>query len=145
LLPQSFEQAAVVRQFGQDLFHLRYDIVLIRKRHLVAHLWMNDISRPAEVHNYRYGAACESFEDYSTAEVSYRWKHERISRSQVREDFRMAEPAAEDNSLLDPKRFHKLLEAIPLPAVADHGEARQAVPQKRSRRAQGKIASLPRN
>src|SRR5439155_6300127 len=61
------------------------------------------------------------------------------------EDFRMAEPATEQNSLLDPKRPGQLLEAAPLWAIADHGKAGQIASQKGSRRAQSKITSLSGN
>ena len=51
------EPVPIVRQFRQNLFHLRHDIVLIRKRHLVPYLWMNDISGSAEVRDHRYGTS----------------------------------------------------------------------------------------
>jgi hypothetical protein len=86
---------------------------------------MNDIAGPAEVHYHRYGAGAESFENYARTIVAKRWKHEHISGSEVLEDFRMTEPAAEENSLLNPKRPRQLLEAVPLPAIADHGKAGQ--------------------
>ena len=54
----------------------------------------------------------------------------------------MAEPAAEGNSLLDPKRSHELLEVVPLRAIADHGKVGQIVSQEGSSRAQSKITSL---
>ena len=57
----------------------------------------------------------------------------------------MADPAAEGNSLLDPKGSRKLLETVPLRAIADHGEAGQIASQKGSRRAQSQIASLAGN
>ena len=106
---------------------------------------MNDISGSAEVDDHRYGAAGESFEDHARTVVAKGWKHEHISRSQAPEDFRMAEPAAEGNSLLDSKRSCELLETLPLRAVTDHGEAGQIVSQKGSSPAQSKIASLPGN
>src|SRR5262249_48193406 len=73
------------------------------------------------------------------------WKHEQIGISEALEDFCMAEPAAERNSLLDPKGSCKLLEAVSLRAIADHGKAGQVAAQKRSRRAQTKITSFPGN
>jgi hypothetical protein len=57
----------------------------------------------------------------------------------------MAEPAAKENSVLDPKGSRKLLEAVPLRAIADDGKARQITSQEGSRRAQGKITGLPGN
>ena len=145
LLSQLLEPIPIVREFRQNLFHLRHDVALIRKRHLVPHLWMNDISGPAEVRDHRYGATGESFENHACTVVANGWKHKHIRRSQAPEDFRMAEPAAEGNSLLDPKGFHKLLKAVPLRAIADHGKAGQIVSQKRSSRAQSEITGLPGN
>lgn len=86
---------------------------------------MNDISGTAKVRDHGYSARAESFENYACTIVAKRWKQEHISRSQVPEDFPMAEPAAEDNSLLNPKRPGKLLEAAPLRAIADHGKPGQ--------------------
>ena len=57
----------------------------------------------------------------------------------------MADPAAEGNSLLDSKGSRKLLKAIPLRAIADHGKAGQIASQKGSSRAQGKITSFTGN
>jgi len=42
---------------------------------------MNDISRAAEVHNHGYRAGRESFEDYATAEIANRRKHQHVRRS----------------------------------------------------------------
>jgi hypothetical protein len=114
-----------VGEFRQNLFHLRHDINLIRKRHLVPYLWMNDISGPAKVRDKGYGASGKRFENYACTIVANGWKHHHISRSQVPEDFRMAEPATEENGLLDPKGYRKILEAVPLWAIADHGKAGQ--------------------
>src|SRR6266446_3955247 len=106
---------------------------------------MNDISGAAEVRDHRNGASAEGFENYACTIVAKRWKHEHISRSEVLEDFRVTEPAAEENSLLNPKRPRQLLEAVPLWTIADHGKSGQIAAQKRSRRAQSKITSLPGN
>jgi hypothetical protein len=103
---------------------------------------MNDISRAAEVRDHGYGASAKGFENYAGAIVAKRWKHEHISRSEVLEDFRMAEPAAKRHSLLDPKGFCEPLETVSLPAIADHGNAGQIAAQKGRRRAQSKITSL---
>ena len=100
---------------------------------------------PPKVDDHRYGSAGESFEDHPRTVVAQRWKHEHISRSQAAEDFRMADPAAERNSLLDSKRPHELLEPFPLRAVTDHGEPGHIASQKWSSPAQSKIASLPGN
>src|SRR5437870_7393239 len=132
-------------QIRQNLFHLSHDIILSRKSHLVPYLWMNNISGPAEVRDHRDGASAEGFENYACTIVAKRWKHEHISRSEVLEDFRMTEPPAEENSLLDPKGSHKLLKAVPLRSVTDHRKAGQIAAQKGSRRAQSKITSLPGN
>src|SRR5881227_4167557 len=126
-------------QIRQNLFHLSHDIILSRKSHLVPYLCMNDISGPAEVRDHRDGASAEGFENYACAIVANRWKHEHISRSEVLEDFRMAERAAEENSLLNTKRPRQLLEAVPLWTIADHGKAGQIAAQNGSRRAQSKI------
>src|SRR5436309_8521724 len=132
-------------QIRQNLFHLSHDIILSRKSHLVPYLWMNDISGPAEVRDYRDGASAEGFENYACAIVAKRWKHEHISRSEVIEDLRMAERAAEENSLLNTKRPCQMLEAVSLWSIADHGKAGQIAAQNGSRRAQSKITSLSGN
>src|SRR5262245_34612722 len=106
---------------------------------------MNNISGATEVCDYRYGASAESFENYACAIVAQRWKHEYISRSQAFENFRMAEPATEENSLLDTKAPCKVPEAVPLRTIADHGKPGQITAQKRSRRPQSKITRLPGN
>jgi hypothetical protein len=64
---------------------------------------MNDISGAAEVRDDRHSASGEGFENYACTIVAKRWKNEHISRSKVFEDFRMAEPAAEENSLFNSK------------------------------------------
>src|SRR5262249_38750342 len=115
------------------------------KSHLVPYLWMNDISGAAEVRDYRYTSSAEGFENYACTIIAKRWKHEQISRSEALENFGMAEPAAERNSLLDPKGSCKLLETVSLRAIADHGKAGQVASQKRSRSAQTKITSFPGN
>src|SRR5579859_7856841 len=104
---------------------------------------MNDISGPAEVRHHGYGACAESFENYACTVVAKRRKYKNISNPQPPEDFRMVEPPAERNSLLDPEGSHQLLEAIPFRAIADHGKAGQTASQKRSSRTQAKITSLP--
>src|SRR5271170_244360 len=57
----------------------------------------------------------------------------------------MAEPTAEGNSLLDPKGSHKLLEAVPLRAIAYHGKAGQIISQEGSSRAQSEVTCLSRD
>src|SRR5262249_55298413 len=106
---------------------------------------MNDISGAAEVRDHGYTSGAEGFENYACTIIAKRWKHEQISRSEAFEDFRMAEPAAERNILLDPKRSCKLLEAVSLRTITDHGEAGQVTAQKGSCRAQSKITSFPGN
>jgi hypothetical protein len=106
---------------------------------------MNDVSGAAEVRDNRYGTSAESFENYACTIVTKRWKYKDIGRSQVSEDFRMAEPAIEGSILLDTEGSRKLLEAVPLRAIADHCKAGQITSQKGSRRAQSKITSLPGN
>jgi hypothetical protein len=145
LSPQLLEPITIVGQFRQNPIHLRHDVALIRKRHLAPHLRTNDIPRPAEVNDHRYGATGESFENYACTIVANGRKQQHISRSQAQEDFRMAEPAAEAYCPLDSKGCRKLLEAIPLRAIADHGKVGQIASQKGSSRAQGNIASLPGN
>ena len=137
-----FKKLPISREIGQNLFHLRNDIALIGKGHLVSDFWMNDISGPAEVRDHRYGASCESFKDHACTEVANRWKHHYIRGSQPPEDLRMANPTTEGNSLLDPKGFHKLLKAVPLRAIAEDGEAGQIVSQKGGGRAQREITSF---
>ena len=132
-------------QIRQNLFHLSHDIILSRKSHLVPYLWMNDISGPAEVRDHRDGASAEGFENYACAIVAKRWKHEHISRSEVLEDFRMAERAGKGNSLLDAKGSHELLKTLSLGTIANHGKAGQIAAQNGSRCAQSKITSLPGN
>jgi hypothetical protein len=103
---------------------------------------MDDISRAAEVCDYGYCAGRESFEDYACAVVANGWKHHQVSRSHAPEDFRMANPTTEGNSLLDFKGSRELLEAVPLRAIADYGEAGQIGSQKGSYRPQSKITGL---
>src|SRR6266576_1111074 len=119
--------------------------MLSRKRDLVPYVWMNDISGAAEVRDKWYSASGEGFENYARTIVAKRWKHEHISRSEVLEDFRMTEPAAEENSLFNPKRPRQLLEAVPLWPITHHRKAGQVAAQKGSRRAQSKITSLSGN
>src|SRR5271163_4493284 len=106
---------------------------------------MNDISGAAEIHDHRYNADREGLKDHASAEVADRRKHHHISRSQARQDLRMAKPTAEGNSLLDPKESHKLLEALPLRAIAYHGKAGQIVSQEGSSRAQSEVTCLSRD
>src|SRR4029077_3977612 len=101
-------------QFRQNLFYLRHDVALIRKRHLIPHLWMNDISGAAEVRDHRYGANRESFKFQACTEGANRWKYQHVGRSQALEDLHMANPATERNSLFDLKGPRKLLESVPL-------------------------------
>src|ERR1700732_3918526 len=106
---------------------------------------MDGITGPAEVHDHRYRAGRKSFGDHAWTVVAKGWKHKHVSRSEAAEDFRMADPPAERNSLLDPKGSCELLEAVPFRTVTDHGEAGQVASQKWSSRAQGEITSLPGN
>jgi hypothetical protein len=124
-----------VDHFRQNLFHLRHYVVFVSQRHFEANFRINNVPRPAEVRDNGYGASGERFENYACTVVANRWKHEYISRSEVLEDFRMTEPAAKKNSLFDSKRSYKLLEAVSLWAIADHGKAGQITAQKWSRRA----------
>jgi hypothetical protein len=88
---------------------------------------MDDVSRPAEVHDHRYRSGCKSFKNYTRPVVANGWKHKHIRRSQARKDVCMAEPPAKGNILFDAKRSHKLLEAVSFRAVADHSKAGQIV------------------
>src|ERR1035438_254588 len=106
---------------------------------------MNDISRPAEVRDHGDSAATESFEDYAGTVVAQGRKHKHIGRSQALQDLGMAEPAGEGNSPVDSNGSHKLFEAAPLRAVANHGKAGQTTAQEGSGRAQSKVACLPGN
>src|SRR6266849_10503167 len=109
----------IAREIRQDLFYLRHHIALIGRGHLVPYLWIDGITGPAEVHDHRYRPGRKSFKDYACAVVANGWKQHHVSRSQAPEDFRMAEPAAERNSLLDPKGSHELLKAVPLRSVTN--------------------------
>src|SRR5207245_102467 len=122
-----------------------YKVALIRKRHLVPHLWINDISGPTEVRDHRYGAPGESFENDACAEVANRWKHQHIRGAQAPEDLRMAEPAAKGHSIFDADGFRKLLQAVPLRAIADHREASQSTSHEWGSRAQRQIARFAGN
>src|SRR5687767_9558939 len=106
---------------------------------------MNDISGAAEVCDHGHSTTGERFEYDACAIVAKRRKHEHISRSEALEGFRMTEPAAELNGVLNPKRLRQLLEAVPLWTITDHREAGQIAPQKGSRRAQSQITRLPGN
>src|SRR5258705_5661673 len=120
LSPQLLEPAPIVGQFRQNPFNPRDDVILGRQRDLVPHLSMNDISRPPEVRDHRNSAGSECFEHDACAVVAKRWKHEHISRSEALDGFRMREPAAELNGLLNPKRLRQLLEAGPRRATTHH-------------------------
>ena len=87
MLSQTLKKVTVVYEFLQNLFHLQDDIALIRKTHFVPNPWMNNISGSAEVRNHRYGATCESFENYACTIVTNGWKDKDISRSHASEDF----------------------------------------------------------
>src|SRR3982074_874851 len=106
---------------------------------------MNDISGPAEVHDHGYGAGRESFGNYAWTVVAKGWKHKHIRRSHAAEDFRMAYPTTEGDSLLDFKGFHQLLKVAPLRAVTNNGEAGHVASQKRGGCAQREITSLSGN
>ncbi len=113
--------------------------------YFVPHLRIDGIPGSAEVHDYRYCADRERLKDHTSAEVPNRWKYEHIGRSQTAEDFGMAQPAAESNSLFDSKGFRELFKRLSFRPVADHGKAGSIAPQKRSSRAQSKITSLSGN
>jgi hypothetical protein len=104
---------------------------------------MDDITGAAEVGNYWYGAARKSFKDYPCAVVTNGWKHHHVSSSQALQDFPMAEPAAEKNSLFDPKRSREPLKVASLRSVTHHSKAGQIVPQEGSSPSQSKVAGLP--
>jgi hypothetical protein len=106
---------------------------------------MDDISGAAEVRDHGYGTGAESFENYARTIVAKRWKHQYVSRAKMFEDFRVAKPAAEENSLLDPKRPRKVPEAVPLWTIANHGKPGQIASQKGRSCAQSKITSLTGN
>jgi hypothetical protein len=74
LLSQALDKVAIVHELGQHPFHVRNEIVLIRERHLVSDLGMNNIAGPAEVGDNRDGATGESFENYARTVVAKRWK-----------------------------------------------------------------------
>src|ERR1700730_8153669 len=97
---------------------------------------MNDIPRSAEVHDHGYGTGRESFENYACTVVSKGWKHKHIRRSHAAEDFRMADPATEGDSLLDFEGCHQLLEVALLRAITNDGEPGHVGSQKRRGRAQ---------
>src|ERR1017187_3273636 len=106
---------------------------------------MDDISRAAEVHDYRYGADRESLKDYTSTEVANRWKHKDIRRSQPTKDLRVAYPSTERNRLLNSKGPHKLLKAALLRSVTDDGKAGDIASQEWGGCAQREITSLPGN
>jgi len=121
---------------------LRYEVGLIRERHLVSNLWNHDIPRPPEVRDHGHRAAGEGFKNNARSVLADRGKHHHISRAHTVEDFRVAEPAAEGNSFFDAKGFCELLETVAFRAITDHGETGQTALQKWSSRAQSKIATL---
>src|SRR5437868_6419424 len=103
---------------------------------------MYDIARPAKVCDHRDGAGRESFKDHACTKIPNRWKYHHICGSQPREDLHMASPTTEGDSPLDTKGSHKLLEAVPVQSVADHGKAGQIASQKGGSRAQPEITSF---
>src|SRR6266568_3674288 len=106
---------------------------------------MDDISRAAEVCDHRDGATRERFEDYACAVVANGGKHHNVSRLHSPEDFRMVNPPTKGNSVLDFKRSCELLEALPLRAIADHGQASQIGSQKGSSPPQSNITGFYRD
>jgi hypothetical protein len=70
LLSKALEKITVLYELLQNPFHLRHEVVFIRKRHLATYIWMYDISGPAEVRDHGYGTTCESFENYACAVVA---------------------------------------------------------------------------
>src|SRR5580704_13087976 len=129
-------------QFRQNAFHLSHEVVLILKRYLEPHRWMDDISRPAEVRHNRYRTHRESFKDHSSTEFTNRWEYQHIRGPQSLDSFGMSEHSAECNLPLDSKGRRELLKALALGAVADHGKVDQVVSQQRSGSAQSEITSL---
>jgi hypothetical protein len=117
-------------QLDQDLFYLRYHVIFIRERHLKPYVRMNNISRPAEIHDYRHGAAGESFKHDAGAVVANRGEEEYVSRAHAPEHILMAEIAAEADRLLNSEIFCELLEAFPFGAIAGHGELSLAASQQ---------------
>jgi hypothetical protein len=141
-LPQLLEQIAIVREFRENPFHLCDEIVFIRERNFIPYLGTDYISRAAEVSHHRDGTRCKGFKDYARTEVANRRKDHHIRGSQPAKYLVMFYPTTEGNSLLDPKRFHKLLEPAPFWAVTNYGEAGRITLQKGSGRAQPEIASF---
>ncbi len=78
LLPQLLEPIPIVSQLRENLFHLRHNIILIRKRNFVTDFGIDDISRAAEIGDHRHGATGESFENDAGTVVAKRWKHQHI-------------------------------------------------------------------
>src|SRR5215469_5597451 len=106
---------------------------------------MNDISRPAEIHDHGDGTDQEGLKDYTSTEIANRWKHQYIRRLQPLQRLIMADIPAERYSFLYPERSRDLLEPVPLPSITYHGEAGQILSQQRCGCAQGQITSLPRD
>ena len=56
MLSQAIKKVPISRKISQNLFHLRYDLGLIGKRHFVTHALLNDISWAAKVGDNGDGA-----------------------------------------------------------------------------------------
>ena len=121
----------ILRKSSENLFHLAYNVALIGKGHLIAYLWVNDVTGPPEVRDDGYGATGEGFENDTCPEVANRWKYQHIRGAQSLEDLRVADPTTEGNLLLDPKKSGKLLKAVPFRAISKHREASQTASQQR--------------
>src|ERR1035437_8329044 len=106
---------------------------------------MNDVPRSAPVQDHRDGAARESFKNHSPSALTNGRKYHHIRRSQVTEDFSMATPAAERDSLFDSKGCCEFLKAASLRSVTEDGKVGQIVSQNRCRSTQSDVAGFSAN
>ena len=105
-------RSRLLSRFAKIFSISRHYVALISKGHFVPYFRMNDIARPAEVHDHRNSTCRESLKNHTPAEVAQGRKHKHIGRSHTAEDFRMAEPAVKGNRLLDSKRPCEVLESF---------------------------------
>src|SRR5712672_986492 len=118
---------------------MKHEVAFIRHRRFESYLWVNDVPGPAEVRYHRDSATRESLKNYSTTEITDRWKDQDVRRSQALKCFCVANPPAEDNILLDAQSLHQLLKIVSLRPIAEHRKAGQIASQKGRSRAQSKV------
>src|SRR5688572_28741887 len=65
--PQATKKVPIVRELGENPLYLGDDVGLTGHWHFVTDISLDDVSRPAEVDDHRYGAAGQSLENHAPA------------------------------------------------------------------------------